>query len=99
MFILGNLLSALAYILNMVLQVYWVILIARVLISWVNPDPYNAIVRFLYAATDPLLFRIRRVLPLNFGGVDFSPIVVIIAIAFLQRFLVQTLLDLSVQLR
>jgi YggT family protein len=99
MFILGNFLSAVAAVLNMLLSIYWWILLARVVISWVNPDPYNQIVRFLSSATDPLLYRIRRALPVTFSGIDFSPIVAIAAIFFLQKFLIQTLLDLSVQLR
>jgi YggT family protein len=99
MFILGNFLSALASVLNILLSTYMWIVIIRALISWVNPDPYNPIVRFLHAATDPLLYRIRRLLPLDFGGVDFSPILVIAGIIFLQTFLVQSLVDLSMQLR
>ena len=95
MFILSNFLVAVASVLSMLLQIYMWIIIIRALISWVNPDPYNPIVRFLYAATDPLLYRVRRALPLDFGGIDFSPILVIAAIYFLQIFLVQSLLDLS----
>jgi YggT family protein len=99
MFIFGNFLAALASVLNMLLSAYMWILIIRALISWVNPDPYNPIVRFLHAATDPLLYRVRRLLPVSFGGIDFSPIVVIVAIIFLQSFLVQSLLDLSRAIR
>jgi YggT family protein len=99
MFIFGNFLAALASVLNMLLSAYMWILIIRALISWVNPDPYNPIVRFLHAATDPLLYRVRRLLPVSFGGIDFSPIVVIVAIIFLQNFLVQSLLDLSRAIR
>lgn len=95
MFIFGNFLAALASVLNLLLSVYWWIIIARAVISWVNPDPYNPIVRFLYAATEPLLSRVRRLLPLTFGGVDFSPILVFVVIIFLQRFLVQSLLELA----
>ncbi len=72
----------------------WIV-IARAVISWVSPDPYNPIVRFLYAATEPVLYRLRRYLPLYAGGIDFSPIVVIVAIYFLQSFLVQSLYDLA----
>ena len=75
MFVLGNLLDALASILYLVLNLYMWIIIARAVISWVNPDPYNPIVRFLYSITDPVLLAIRRRLPLSFGGMDFSPIV------------------------
>jgi len=95
MFVIGNLLSALASVLNMLLSAYMWIIIIRALISWVSPDPYNPIVQFLRAATDPLLYRVRRWLPVSFGGIDFSPIIVIAGIIFLQAFLVQSLLDLS----
>ncbi len=97
MFILGNLLAALASVIGIVLNLYMWVIIARAVISWVNPDPYNRIVRFLYSITDPVLMAIRRRLPLYFGGIDFSPIVVILAILFLQRFLVASLHDLARQ--
>jgi YggT family protein len=91
MFILQNFIIATATVLNTVLELYkWIIIISAVL-SWVRPDPYNPIVRFLYAATEPVMHRVRRVLPLFFGGIDFTPIVVILAVQFLQMFLVQTL--------
>ena len=99
MFIFGNFLAAIAYVLDIILRIYMWIVIIRALISWVNPDPYNPIVRFLRSATDPLLYQIRRYVPLNFGGIDFSPIIVIVGIVFLQQFLVQSLLELSYRLR
>jgi len=95
MFIFGNFLAALASVLNMLLSFYWWIIIARAVISWVNPDPYNPIVRFLYAATEPLLYRVRRLLPVNLGGIDFSPVIVIAGLYFLQIFLVGSLIDLA----
>ncbi len=99
MFVIGNFLVAVASVLSMLLSVYMWIIVIRALISWVNPDPYNPIVQFLRSATDPLLYRVRRALPLNFGGIDFSPIIVIAGIMFLQTFLVQSLLDLARTLR
>jgi YggT family protein len=75
----------------------WII-VARAILSWVNPDPYNPIVRFLYGATEPVLLTIRRRLPINFGGIDFSPMIVILAIVFLDNFLVNTLAQLSIRL-
>ncbi len=99
MFILGNFLLATADVLSMVLRLYMFIVIARALISWVNPDPYNPIVRFLYNATEPLLSRVRRVLPIFAGGIDFSPLIVLVAIYFLQVFLVQSLHDLAFSIR
>jgi len=99
MFILANLVEALAAVVNMLLTLYMWIVIARAVISWVNPDPHNPIVRFLYSVTEPVLYRLRRALPLYAGGIDFSPILVFVAILFLQRFLVQSLYDLAQSLR
>lgn len=100
MFILANFLSGVAAVLNMLLSLYWWILLGRVIISWVNPDPYNQIVRFLSAATDPVLYRIRRAFPIIYtSGIDLSPIVVIAAIYFLQIFLVGNLNDIAFRLR
>ena len=98
MFIFGNLLSALAIIIHYVLTIYMWIIIARAVISWVNPDPYNPIVRFLYQATEPVLYRIRRTLPMPVTGMDFSPIVVFIIIIFLDNFLVKTLQQIAMRL-
>lgn len=99
MFFIGNFLAAVASVLNMLLSAYMWIIIIRALVSWVNPDPYNPIVQFLRSATDPVLYRVRRWIPLNFGGIDFSPLIVIVGIVFLQSFVVQSLLDLSRTLR
>ncbi len=98
MFIIANFLLAVGKILNIALTLYMFIVIARAVISWVNPDPYNAIVRFLYATTEPVLYSIRRRLPISFGGFDFSPIIVILAIYFIQQFLVNSLIQIAVQL-
>jgi YggT family protein len=99
MFILANLVEALAAVVSMLLTLYMWIVIARAVVSWVNPDPHNPIVRFLYSVTEPVLYRLRRALPLYAGGIDFSPILVFVAILFLQRFLVQSLYDLAQSLR
>lgn len=98
MFILANFLSAVATILDYLLTIYMFIIIARAVISWVNPDPYNAIVRFLYNVTEPVLYRVRRLIPLGFGGFDFSPIIVILVIVFAQRFIVSSLLQIAFRL-
>lgn len=98
MFIISNLLNAVASVLYLILNIYMWIVIARAVISWVNPDPYNHIVRFLTGATDPILYWVRRSLPVYFGGIDLSPIVVIAAIYFLQIFLVASLRDLAQRL-
>jgi YggT family protein len=99
MFILANFLMALAKVLDIVLTLYMYIIIGRAIISWVNPDPYNPIVRFLNSVTEPVLYPIRRRVPVSLGGIDFSPILVIVAIIFLQNFLVQSLVQLASYIR
>ena len=98
MFVISNLVLALANILHIVLNLYMWIVIARALLSWVNPDPYNPIVRFLYNVTEPVLYAIRRRVPVFFGGIDFSPMVVILGIYFLDSFLVPTLAGTAIRM-
>ena len=95
MFVISNFLNAFATLIDFALSAYMWVIIGRVIISWVNADPYNPIVRFLRDVTDPLLNRIRRVLPLAAGGFDFSPMILIMAIIFLQSFLVPTLKSIA----
>jgi YggT family protein len=95
MFVFGNLMEALAYVVDAILTIYMWIIIIRALISWVNPDPYNPIVTFLYRVTEPVLRPIRRMIPLGRVGIDISPIIVILIIFFLQKFLVKTLLQMA----
>jgi len=99
MFLVGNFLDAIAWLLDLVLWAYLWIIIARALISWVNPDPWNPIVQFLHRATEPVLTPIRRRLPTYRTGIDFSPLVAILAIYFVQRFVVRSIFDLSRSLR
>ena len=96
MFVIGNFLNSIAVVIDIVLTAYMWIIIGRALISWVNPDPYNPIVRFLRDVSDPVLYRIRRVLPLVAGGIDFSPMILIAAIIFLRSFLVPTLQRMAI---
>ena len=98
MFILINFIKALVWLLDTFLWAYTLIIIAQALISWVGADPYNPIVRFLYAVTDPVLRPIRRYLPVNWGGFDFSPLVVLLAVIFLQEFLIKSLIQLGYRL-
>jgi len=95
MFVIGNFLKAVAVVLHYVLSFYMWIIIARAVLSWVNPDPYNPIVRFIHNVTEPVLYRIRTRIPVNLGGIDFSPIIVILGIIFLQNFVVSSLFQLS----
>jgi YggT family protein len=98
-FVAGNLILALANLLHLVLMAYFWIIIARAVLSWVNPDPFNPIVRFLYRVTEPVLRPIRYRLPTVGMGLDLSPMLVILAIYFLQAFLVESLRDLALSLR
>jgi YggT family protein len=95
MFILGNFLTAVAKVLDVALTIFMWIVIARAVLSWVSPDPYNPIVRFIHKVTEPVLYQIRRRVPLSFSGIDFSPIIVLLAVIFLQRFLVHSLYELA----
>jgi YggT family protein len=99
MFVFSNLVLAMARILELVLWAYFWIIIARAVLSWVNPDPFNPIVRFLYRATEPVLRPIRQALPTLAMGLDLSPMVVLLAIYFLESFLVGSLRDLAISLR
>ena len=95
MFMISNFLFALAKLVEILLGVYMWIVIGRAILSWVNPDPYNPIVRFLHDVTEPVLSRIRRMLPIFGGTIDFSPMVLILAIYFLMSFLVPTLKQMA----
>lgn len=97
MFIAGNILQGLAYVLDTVLFLYMWLIIIRALISWVNPDPWNPIVQFLMRATDPVLIIIRRRVGI-LGGMDVSPILAILLIMFLQYAVVQTIRDIGLRL-
>ncbi|MDP2646650.1 MAG: YggT family protein [Desulfobacterales bacterium] len=95
MYIIGFFLMAVANVADYVLLVLMWVVIARAVLSWVNPDPFNPIVRFIHNVTEPLLYYIRIRIPISLGGMDFSPMVVFLAIVFLRTFLVGSLLRLS----
>ncbi len=96
MFVVNNFIMAVAKLMDFLLTAYMWIIIGRAVISWVNADPYNPVVRFLFEATEPLLSRIRRFLPLSMGGIDFSPMILIMGVLFLQSFLVETLKQIAI---
>ncbi len=95
MFILANLLLAIAKILGIVCDLMMLIIIIRALISWVNPDPYNPIVIFLNKVTEPILGPIRRLIPMHGIGIDVSPIIAWLGIVFIKTFLVKTLYEIA----
>lgn len=98
MFVFGNLFHAVAFILDTVLTIYMWMIIVSALISWVNPDPYNPIVRFLHSVTDPVLRPIRRRVGIAMG-IDLSPMLVILAIMFVRYFLIASLFDIASRMR
>ena len=95
MFVFANLLVAAAKVLSLALSIYMWIIIARAVLSWVSPDPYNPIVRFLYQATDPVLDRLRRFLPLQFGGVDLTPVALLLALYVVKDLLLNLIARLA----
>ncbi|MCK9595277.1 MAG: YggT family protein [Candidatus Omnitrophica bacterium] len=100
MFVLSNLLNAVAQLIGIILTALYWLIIVRALISWVSPDPYNPVVQFLYKVTEPVLYPIRKILPFSLKfGIDISPVIAFLAIIFLKSFLVASLIDLSVRLR
>lgn len=100
MFVVANLFSAFAQVIDILLTIlYWLILV-RALVSWVNPDPYNPIVQFLYKATEPVLEPIRRMLPIGLRfGMDISPIIAFLLIVFLKSFIVRTLFGIAMRMQ
>ncbi len=99
MFILGNLIIAIADILDIALTVYMWILIISAIISWVNPDPYNPIVRTLYLLTEPVLRPIRRIIGYRLGPLDISPMIAILAIYFIKKFLIVSLIEFGYKIK
>lgn len=91
MFIFGNIILGIAKVLDVVLNIYMWIIIIRALISWVNPDPYNTIVQVLTRMTEPVLKPIRKLVPSDRIGIDFSPLIAVFVIIFLQYALINTL--------
>jgi len=98
MFILSYFIVAIAKVISIGLTIYMYVVIAHAILSWVSPDPYNPIVNFLYRATEPILYRVRALLP-DLGGIDLSPLVVLLVIQLLQRFAVTSVIGLAWSLK
>ncbi len=98
MYLLGYFLMAAAKVMDVVLLFFMWVVIIRAVLSWVNPDPYNVIVRFIHSVTEPVLFQIRTKLPINYGGIDFSPIIVLLGVVFLRTFAVNSLMRMAASL-
>ncbi len=91
MFLFTNFISAVAEVINIILTLFMYVIIARAILSWVSPDPYNPIVQMIYKITEPVLSPIRRLVPMWRAGLDLSPMIAILIIFFLKRFLVASL--------
>jgi YggT family protein len=99
MFVFGNLIGAVAHILDWILEIYMWVIIISALLSWVNPDPYNPVVRFLRAVTEPVLRPVQRLIGHRLGPIDISPLIVILGIVFLQKFIVRSLFELAFKMK
>ncbi len=94
MIILSNTLSGIALILGSLLKVYFWVVVISALLTWVRPDPYNPIVRTLRTLTEPVYYRIRKLLPFTYtSGIDFSPIIVLLCIELLDRIVIRSLIQ------
>ena len=100
MFVLANFISALGEVLQVILTILGWLIIIRALLSWVNPDPNNGLVQIIYKITEPILYPLRKILPFSLKfGLDISPLIALLMIFFLQRFLISTLRDWALNLR
>jgi len=98
MFVFGNLLNALATVLDYVIQAMLLVILVNALLSWVRPDPHNPIVMFLGRVSDLVCDPIRRLFPTTFSGIDFAPMIVMIALWFVRMFVVSTLHDVALRM-
>lgn len=98
MLILAHLMSAIAVVLDLLLGIVNFLILARVIISWLNADPFNPIVRFVVESTDPLLRPFRRFVP-PMGALDLTPIALLVAVYFCSAFFPPLINDLAGQLR
>lgn len=99
MFVLSHFIQAFTRVLDLLLGIYFWIIVIRALISWVGPDPYNPVVRFLHGVTEPILEPLRRRIPQAGLKLDLSPMVVLLIIYFLRSFIISTLYELAGRLR
>ena len=98
MFVFGNFVTTLGYILDMLLTVYFWVIFVRVFLSWVRPDPYNPLVRTICKLVDPITYRISRIIPTRVGMVDLAPFILMLIIIFFQKFLVRTIFDIGLRM-
>jgi YggT family protein len=99
MFALSNFFQATAVVLGYVIEILWWLIIIRAILSWVSPDPTNAIVQFIERVTEPVLAPFRRLIPTYRLGLDLSPVIALLFLYFIKIFAIRTLLDLAARLR
>ena len=99
MFVAGDFLTTLAWLISKLLGLYMWVVIIQALLSWVRPDPYNPIVRFINGLVNPVTYRISRIIPTRFGMVDISPLILIALIWFLQEFILRVLVHMAARLQ
>lgn len=98
MFAFGNLVTTIASILNIILDLYFWVIFIRAIMSWFNPNPYNPFVRSIYRLVDPITYRISKIIPSRFGMIDISPFILMLIIIFLQKFIVKTLFEMGARM-
>ncbi|MBA4418397.1 MAG: hypothetical protein C0392_10885 [Syntrophus sp. (in: bacteria)] len=99
MFVFGNLIGGIAYVLDKLLEAYIWVIIIRAVLSWIRPNPMNPLVRIIYALVDPVTYKMSRMFPTRIGMLDLAPFILILIVIFLQRFLVSSLADLAIRMR
>jgi YggT family protein len=99
MFVFGNLFSGIAYILKLLLDLYFWVIFARSILSWIRPDPFNPIVKTICKLVDPLTYRISKIIPTRIGMVDVAPFILMLIVIFLEKFLVGTLFDMGMRMK
>ena len=98
MFILGNIILTIANIIDILLTLYILVIIAHVILSWVPHNPYHPVIRFIHQVTEPVLYRVRTIIP-PIAGLDLSPMIIIFLIYIVQGFLVSNLTAIAYALK
>lgn len=96
---MGVILEGVGRVLDMALEIYMWVVIVRAILSWVQPDPYNPIVRFIYGLVDPVTYRLSRIMPTRIGMVDVSAMVLILAIYLMRLVVVRIVIEAGLRMR
>ena len=98
MFVIGNLLQAIATVLDLLLQALLIVILVNALLSWVRPDPNNPIVIFLDRVSDLVCNPIRRLFPTTFSGIDFAPFIAMLVIILIKTWVVKSISDAAIRI-